>query len=487
VPTAVLVCRLALAVVFALAAVTKLADQAGARQAVAGFGVPEPLAPPVAALLPVLELAVAAALLVPPSTSAGAIAALALLGLFSAAIGRSMLRGEAPECHCFGQLHSEPAGRRSLARNVVLAAAAAFVLIAGWSDAGPSAVAWIGRLDGTGIVALAGGLALAAGAVVMVALLRQHGRLLLQLDELRARLDHAGVAELPPPAPGLELGATAPSFSLSGLYGDTTTLPALTAADRPVMLLFTDPGCGPCNALMPQIAAWQRDHAGLVSIAVLTRGDADENRAKAREHGVSNVWLDTDLAVYAAYEVPATPAGVLIDTDGQIASAVYAGADGIAGLVRAVTSPSIEVIPPKQIAQTGLPLAADAPRIELPDLDGERIVIRYEERETLVVFWNPGCGFCQGMLDELHRFEAHPPDDAPRLVLVAAGGDEVNRAQGLRAPILLDDTFATASAFGATGTPSAVLVDRSGKIASALGIGAPAVMALARRQAATTR
>ena len=487
VTTAVLLCRLALAVVFALAAVTKLADQAGARAAAIGFGVPERLAGPVAALLPVLELAVAVALLVPASTAAGAIGALALLALFASAIVRSMVRGEAPDCHCFGQLHSEPAGWRTLTRNGVLAGGAAFVLVAGRSDAGPSAVAWIGRLDGAGVVALAGGVAVAALAVFMVALLRQHGRLLLEVDELRARLDHAGVAELPPPAPGLGVGATAPPFSLDGLYGDTITLPALTAADRPVMLLFTDPGCGPCNALMPQIATWQRDHAGLLSIAVLTRGDAEQNRAKAREHGISSVWLDTDLAVYKAYEIPATPAGVLIDAEGRIASAAYAGADGIARLVRVVANPPVEVIPPMQIAQNGTVIETDAPRIELPNLDGERIALGYEEHETLVVFWNPGCGFCQQMLGELRAFEHNPPDEAPRLVMISTGGADVNRAQGLRAPILLDDTFATGSAFGVTGTPSAVLVDRGGKIASAPAIGAPAVMALAGRQAAPTR
>jgi hypothetical protein len=36
-------------------------------------------------------------------------------------------------------------------------------------------------------------------------------------------------------------------------------------------------------------------------------------------------------------------------------------------------------------------------------------------------------------------------------------------------------------ALGAMGTPSAVLVDRDGKVASGLAVGAPQVLALARR------
>ena len=53
------VARIVLAAVFALAAVTKLADLDGARRAARDFGVPERLAPAVGTLLPVAELAVA--------------------------------------------------------------------------------------------------------------------------------------------------------------------------------------------------------------------------------------------------------------------------------------------------------------------------------------------------------------------------------------------------------------------------------------------
>ena len=43
---------------------------------------------------------------------------------------------------------------------------------------------------------------------------------------------------------------------------------------------------------------------------------------------------------------------------------------------------------------------------------------------------------------------------------------------------LLDETFMAGRAVGATGTPSAVLIDAQGRIASPLTIGAPAVHAL---------
>jgi hypothetical protein len=50
---------------------------------------------------------------------------------------------------------------------------------------------------------------------------------------------------------------------------------------------------------------------------------------------------------------------------------------------------------------------------------------------------------------------------------------------GLTSPVLLDQNFATGRAFGASGTPSAVLVDAEGKVATEVTVGAPAVMELA--------
>ena len=70
--------RLLLAAVFAAAGIAKLADRAGARQAVIEFGIPARFAAPLAIGLPVAELAIAAALLPAASAFLSAVAALAL-------------------------------------------------------------------------------------------------------------------------------------------------------------------------------------------------------------------------------------------------------------------------------------------------------------------------------------------------------------------------------------------------------------------------
>ena len=89
------------------------------------------------------------------------------------------------------------------------------------------------------------------------------------------------------------------------------------------------------------------------------------------------------------------------------------------------------------------------------------------------------------MLPDLKAWEAHPPEGAPQLLVVSTGSVEENRAQGLRSPVVLDQGFAVGNAFGADGTPMAVLVDAEGRIASGVAAGVPEVLALARRQQVT--
>jgi hypothetical protein len=107
--------------------------------------------------------------------------------------------------------------------------------------------------------------------------------------------------------------------------------------------------------------------------------------------------------------------------------------------------------------------------VDLADFRGEK---------TVVLFWNPGCGFCQRMLPDLKAWETGRTSDAPRLLVVSSGSVEANRAQGLQSPLVLDSGFSVGRLYGVSGTPSAVLVDEEGRIASPPGVGAPGVWPL---------
>jgi uncharacterized membrane protein YphA (DoxX/SURF4 family) len=95
-PLALLVLRLLLAGVLAWSGSAKLADGRDFRVALADFGVPTGLARPAAAVLPLVELAVAVALV--PGTSAwrAALAAVSLLVAFTLVLVMSLARGREP-------------------------------------------------------------------------------------------------------------------------------------------------------------------------------------------------------------------------------------------------------------------------------------------------------------------------------------------------------------------------------------------------------
>jgi uncharacterized membrane protein YphA (DoxX/SURF4 family) len=129
--TALIVARCLLAGVFAVAGAAKLADLPGSRAALTGFEVPRSLVPAGAVLLPLAEIAAAILLLLGPTAQVGGVLAVLLLTGFIVGIERALRHGRAPECHCFGQLHSKPAGRETTVRNVALALPALFVTVAG--------------------------------------------------------------------------------------------------------------------------------------------------------------------------------------------------------------------------------------------------------------------------------------------------------------------------------------------------------------------
>jgi uncharacterized membrane protein YphA (DoxX/SURF4 family) len=122
------ICRVALAVVLAGAAIGKLQDLEDSRQQVVDFGLSYRLARPIGTLLPGLELAVAIGLVIGPLSWWAAWAALALLATFTAAIGLNMALGRRPDCRCFGPLHIATIGWRALSRNLLLIVLAGVIL-----------------------------------------------------------------------------------------------------------------------------------------------------------------------------------------------------------------------------------------------------------------------------------------------------------------------------------------------------------------------
>jgi thioredoxin-related protein len=231
--------------------------------------------------------------------------------------------------------------------------------------------------------------------------------------------------------------------------------------------LFSETGCSACEAILPDVARWQREHSERLIVIPIGRGDLQVNKAKAVQHRLENVLLQENREVADAYNVQGTPSAVLVK-DGLIASPLAAGPDAIRDLVFRTTLP--EAIKKGDVA----------PVLHLRDLDGNQTAITTGSigRRRVLLFWSPSCGFCNAMLTDLKSWERTRSRYAPELVVVSAGSAEANRDQGFRSPVLLDPVFGVGQVFGATGTPSAVAIDEEGRVASEVGVGAPAVLAL---------
>jgi hypothetical protein len=129
-PAVVWTARLVLAAVFAMAALAKLRAFDEFIGIVHNYRVlPESLVRPAAYALPPLEAAIALALLLEPTRSAGAVAAAALLALFALAMAVNLARGRVEiDCGCFAATLRQRISWALVGRNVALIALAALAM-----------------------------------------------------------------------------------------------------------------------------------------------------------------------------------------------------------------------------------------------------------------------------------------------------------------------------------------------------------------------
>ena len=306
--TIVLGLQVALAAVFMTAGVGKLLDRDGSRRALRDFGVPERVARPGSVLLPLTEIAVAVALVFRPSARWGAVAAMVLLAAFIVGIGLALARGKEPDCHCFGQIHSAPAGPLTLARNALLAAFAGVIIAYG---SGPAVDAWVRAHSAPVLVAIGVGI---FALVVAAYALSLRG----EVRRLKANL---AIARQVTPRSRLPLGSDAPPFALPDIHGQTVVLAELLERGQPLLLMFVAPWCGPCATLMPRVHQWQRTLGARLTIAVISEGSAERN-ASLKEQGLKNVLLQEGNEVANMYGVEGTPSAIFVSSQGKVASAL---------------------------------------------------------------------------------------------------------------------------------------------------------------------
>ncbi|HEX5104867.1 MAG TPA: redoxin domain-containing protein [Pirellulaceae bacterium] len=138
----------------------------------------------------------------------------------------------------------------------------------------------------------------------------------------------------------------------------------------------------------------------------------------------------------------------------------------------------------KQREPAGLAIGTSAPDFELADLAGVRHRLSdFRERNALLIFFNPKCGYCTKMAADL---AALPPEGGAgrAMPLVVTTGDaEENRKLveqfGIRCLVLLQEQMEVATQFLCHGTPMGYRIDPAGRIASELAVGGEPLLKLA--------
>lgn len=328
--------RLMLSVVFGVAGVTKLLDQPGTREAMTNFGAPKSVSPFLAVVLPIVELAIALGLLFGATAWWLAWAALAILAIFVLAIGVNLALGRTHECHCFGQIYSRPLGWPTMARNLVFALGAVLVL---WNVAASQAEIVSTIRSSTDRLSNGQALLLILGAAIVVFALVYLGRRKPAADHVHNE-----------PA-GLPLDSEAPEFDLPAYDGGRRSLSQLLNLGKPVLLIFTNPRCGPCINLFKEIKDWQTAHDDQLTITLVSIGTIKDNFVNVARNRLGQVLLQKKSEVAQLYGARATPTAVVVSTNGRIASRVAGGAEEIRALLKSFVEDSnggSEALPPHQ-------------------------------------------------------------------------------------------------------------------------------------------
>jgi peroxiredoxin len=124
---------------------------------------------------------------------------------------------------------------------------------------------------------------------------------------------------------GIPAGSRAPSFDLPDLHERKVSLEDYLG--RRLLIVFSDPECGPCDAVAPDLARFDREHRGDgLDVLMVSRGEPEENRRKAAEHGIEfPVVIQRGWKLSKKYGIFATPVAFLVDERGLIARDVARG------------------------------------------------------------------------------------------------------------------------------------------------------------------
>ncbi len=484
-----LIIRLFLFGIFALAAVGKILDREGSENSIESFGVPKAFISPFATILPIAEIAIAFSLLFVEISWYGSIAGALLLGVFIAGMLYQISQGKAPNCHCFGELSDSKVGVSSVVRNIVFALATIYLIVSGRNFQGLP----IGN-NAAEILQSSLLLSLVVGLIVLIsyaARLQANQKILLRNAELdlviAGQTKQVERQSAGNPVDALPIGAPFPDFIIENVAGDKITSGSVLAAKKFVLYLFFGTSCRACRAMVNETAEFVQKHSGDLQVIIVSHGKGEDNIEKFGEANASAILLQDSRELALSVNAKWTPTAILVRPDGIIASQATVGDQAIRDLMRQFSEADLKQEHIHFVSKNGkadrTKIGEAVPELRLKALDGSEITAaNFKGKSTLAIFWSTSCPHCRELIPSMVKFDRERTADDPRLILFSEGSDEDHRELGLSSPIVLEKDYKTAVKLGMYGTPSAVLINEHGVIVSEAAIGAPNIWALIRKK-----
>lgn len=478
-----LILRLFLFGIFALAGIGKLMDPEGSEKAVKGFGVPDSLAKPIGVGLPIFELVLAFLFLFVSTSWFAAIGAVLLIAVFLGGMIYQIAQGNAPDCHCFGQIHSEPVGKSSLLRNGGFAILALFLAIQGRANQGASLS---DDNSGMTIVLVLMLAVLAVAAFYLKRIFDQQGELMRRIDLLELISKDGGQVEREeavPPTEGLAIGSPFPEFQLKQLSGETVGRSDVFTPGKPALVFFVSPDCSPCRALYPEIREWQNELGSKVDFVFVSSGTLEANREKYGDSAGVKVIVQQKRELAEIVKAQWTPTALFVNGDGFIGSYVSAGDKGIRQLIDDVREHDMDskysFVANTNGASQPLLIGESVPDFTVTTAAGDQVTSEaVRGKRTLAIFWGLSCPHCVNMIDAVSEWEKTKTANDPNLIIFSDGDPEANRNLGFKSHVVLDKGYEISKQIGMAGTPSAVVIDEDGVIATGTATGAEKIWAL---------
>lgn len=378
--TPLLAPQILLSLTLLVSGIAKLGAREGTRDAMRSLRLPlVPAHGVIASVLPVAEivLALLAWVPVPPLQVVVGILILALMLAYLVIIARALTFPEPVACSCFGTLASPTVSRATLWRNIVLSVLAVIALVAAVTGAPALAVLWApGSVLGWAL-ALATAVVLTALALGGTTAGAADGRTDRRAD---GRTTEAVAAVPAASEPGAEVPAEAsdaeeldyerspiPFGVLREQDGTVRTLRALTA-DGAVLLVWLNPGCGPCERVMDNMGAWREAFGPHLQTRALIPGGVQRASEAVRDR-VGPVAEDIEYNLAESLGGGGNPSAVLLGADGMLAGGPVTGSTDVIEFAEEIAAQLAEAREAGQLPEPGAAERADGEMGPVPSAD----------------------------------------------------------------------------------------------------------------------